>query len=79
MIGEHEVPLLDQARITLDKALGAQNMRALSTNVGFFPVLKGDKEMSTTFKGKVPFTGALIGLRVKKNKLFGKITSDWKE
>ena len=47
----------------------------MGSNVAYFPIVKGDKTGSTVLKFKVPYTGALIGLRMKKHKMFGKIGS----
>ena len=45
----------------------------MGTNVAFFPVVKGSKDASTVMTFKVPFLGALVGLRLNKHKMFGKI------
>ena len=45
----------------------------MAFDVGFFPMPKGEQEGNLVLKAKLPFPDALIGLRQKKNKLFGKL------
>jgi hypothetical protein len=45
----------------------------MGVNVAYFPIVKGDRTCSTVLKFKMPYPGALIGLRLKKHKMFGKI------
>lgn len=45
----------------------------MSLDVGFFPMPKGEHDGELVLKVKPPFPDALIGLRQKKNKLFGKL------
>lgn len=71
--------LLNTAAKTVDANLKKANARGMGVNVAYFPVVKGDKEGSTILEVKLPFSGALIGLRVKKNKLFGKIEATYKK
>ena len=51
----------------------ARKHTVLGNEVGFFPVVKGEKESPTTLKAKLPAPDAFVGLQDKKNKLFGKM------
>jgi hypothetical protein len=45
----------------------------LGIEIGFFPAPKGQRDGDLVFRGKVPFSKGFVGLREKKNKLFGKL------
>ena len=47
--------------------------RGLGAEVAFFPVVKDSRDGTTVLRFKLPYKGALIGIRAKKSKLFGKI------
>ena len=55
----------------------ALNNSNLGTEVGFFPVAKGEK--STALRLKPPFPNAWIALASAKHKLFGKLEPVWKD
>jgi hypothetical protein len=75
-IGIAGAETLNVASETLAKTLKQGSIRGMGVNVAYFPIVKGDKTCSTVMKFKVPFPGALIGLRLKKpHKLFGKIAA----
>ncbi|MCA8955200.1 MAG: hypothetical protein KDC87_03950 [Planctomycetes bacterium] len=65
--------LLNTAADTLGAILKKDSIRGMGIEVGYFPVVKGSAEGSTRLKFKSPITGGLVGLRVKKHKMFGKI------
>ena len=79
VVGEFEPisspEILNAAASTANEYLNARGggYRGLGAEVAFFPVVKGDTAGNTVLKFKLPYEGALIGLRSKKNKLFGKI------
>lgn len=45
----------------------------LGIEMGFFAAPKGQRDGDVVFKAKVPITKGFVGLREKKNKLFGKL------
>ncbi len=66
--------ILNTASKTLgDAHVKAGNIQGMGVNVAYFPIVKGDKTCSTVLKFEMPYPGALIGLRLKKHKMFGKI------
>lgn len=66
--------LLTLAAETLDAALKTNQIRGMGVEVGYFPIVKGDKAASTVLKFKSPVAGGVVGLRMpKKHKMFGKI------
>ena len=69
---------LNTAVATLDEALSKNSVRGMGVEVGYFPVVKGDRSASTVLKFKSPIAGGLVGLRLKKHKMFGKIGSVFK-
>ncbi|MEE2887317.1 MAG: hypothetical protein VX951_07780 [Planctomycetota bacterium] len=69
---------LNTAAATLDAALKSSNLRGMGVEVGYFPVVKGDRDASTVLTFKSPIAGGLVGLRLKKHKMFGKIGSVFK-
>jgi hypothetical protein len=69
---------LNTAAQTLDAALTASKIRGMGVEVGYFPVVKGDRAASTTLTFKSPIAGGLVGLRLKKHKMFGKIAPIFK-